>query len=109
MEDCTFVIFGATGNLSQVKLHPGAVSSGCCRAFARRGLKIVGFGRRDWDDETWRGQVREWLAGNGDRTRRCWSVFASACSFFQGDLGEMQVYPGLARLICSAVRVFPPI
>ena len=63
MDDCTFVIFGATGNLSQVKLLPALYHLDVAGRLPP-GLKIVGFGRSDWDDETWRGQVREWLAGN---------------------------------------------
>jgi len=62
MEDCTYVIFGATGNLSKVKLIPALYKLDAAGRLTE-GTRIVGFGRRDWDDETWRGQIREWLAG----------------------------------------------
>jgi len=57
---CTLVIFGATGNLSQIKLLPALYNLERADHLAPS-MRIVGFGRRDWTDEHWRGEVREIL------------------------------------------------
>jgi len=93
MEDCTYVIFGATGNLARIKLLPALYHLDAAGRLPE-GLKVVGFGRRDWDDEHWRGQVRESLAGkptDPDVLER----FCARLFFFRGDLSDGAVYPAL--------------
>ncbi|HFD78894.1 MAG TPA: glucose-6-phosphate dehydrogenase [Gammaproteobacteria bacterium] len=105
MEDCTFVIFGATGNLSEVKLIPalyGLESAGRLPS----GLKIVGFGRREWSDEIWRDKVRSWLgerAGDAEVLER----FCQRLFFFRGDLGEESVYPALHDYLLGSGQFSP--
>lgn len=105
MDDCTFVIFGATGNLSQVKLLPALYRLDVAGRLPS-GLKIVGFGRRDWDDETWRGQVREWLAGKATDAQVL-ERFCARLSFFRGDLGDEQAYPALRDFLLSGPNFSP--
>jgi glucose-6-phosphate 1-dehydrogenase len=93
MDNCTFVIFGATGNLAEVKLIPALYSLDVAGRLPA-GLTIVGFGRRDWDDETWRGQVREWLSEKA-MDAQVLERFCARLYFFRGDLGDKQVYPAL--------------
>jgi glucose-6-phosphate 1-dehydrogenase len=93
MEDCTYVIFGATGNLSKIKLMPALYRLDAAGRLSP-GTKIVGFGRRDWDDETWRALVREWLASRPTEPE----VLARFCArlfFFNGDLSDQQMFPAL--------------
>jgi glucose-6-phosphate 1-dehydrogenase len=93
MEDCTFVIFGATGNLARVKLLPALYSLDAAGRLPE-GLKVVGFGRRDWDDDAWREEVRGWLA---DRQTDA-TVLARFCArlfFFGGDISNDDAFPGL--------------
>ena len=93
MEDCTFVIFGATGNLAKVKLLPALYRLDAADRLPA-GLKVVGFGRRDWDDSIWREQVRGWLAGEPANE----AVLARFCErlfFFNGDLGDDRAFPRL--------------
>ena len=93
MEDCTFVIFGATGNLAKIKLIPALYRLDAAGRLPD-GFKVVGFGRRDWDDQAWRDQVSDWLADKPtDGT-----VLARFCErlfFFHGDLADEQAYPRL--------------
>ena len=49
MDACTYVIFGATGNLSRVKLMP-ALYNNFQKKRLPAGVRIVGFARRDWSD-----------------------------------------------------------
>ena len=59
-ESCTFVIFGSTGNLAQIKLLPALyhLEQG---GHLAPSIRIIGFGRREWSDEHWRGEVRRIL------------------------------------------------
>ena len=59
-ESCTLVIFGSTGNLAQIKLLPALyhLEEG---GHLVPGTRVLGFGRRDWSDERWRGEVRDIL------------------------------------------------
>jgi glucose-6-phosphate 1-dehydrogenase len=61
-ESCTLVIFGSTGNLAQIKLLPALyhLEQGGHLAPA---MRVLGFGRRAWSDEQWRGEVRDILGG----------------------------------------------
>jgi glucose-6-phosphate 1-dehydrogenase len=93
MEDCTFVIFGATGNLSQVKLIPALYRLDAAGRLSD-GLRIVGFGRRDWDDTTWRDTVRNWLS---DKTTEAEVLerFCARMFFFRGNLDDEDSFPAL--------------
>jgi glucose-6-phosphate 1-dehydrogenase len=99
MERCipvTLVIFGATGDLAGSKLIPALYAN-----FAKGRLPecplIVGFGRRDWGDEEFRGKLRERaaeiLAGAFDPA--VWDKFAARIHFFQGRLDQSESYPAL--------------
>jgi glucose-6-phosphate 1-dehydrogenase len=96
-DSCTFVIFGATGNLSKVKLLPALYQLEAAGRLPPD-LAIVGFGRRDWDDATWREQVREWLAPRSPDPA-IWDRFVGRLRFFQGNLRETESYPALQRYL----------
>ena len=64
----TLVIFGATGNLAQRKLMPSLYQLEAAGHLAEQ-TRIVGFSRRDWDDDQWRARVTEYcLAAKGGPT-----------------------------------------
>ncbi len=98
MDDCTFVIFGATGNLAKIKLLPALYRLDVAGRLPA-GLKVVGFGRRDWDDATWREQVSDWLAGETEKGDI--QTFCERLHFFKGDLGNEQAYPALRDYLNS--------
>ncbi len=60
-QSCTLIIFGSTGNLAQIKLLPALyqLESG---GYLAPSFRVIGFGRRDWSDEHWRGEVRSLLS-----------------------------------------------
>ena len=72
-EPCAIVLFGATGDLTHRKLMPALYN------LARTGhlpaeAAIVGYARRDWDDETFREEVRKTLEkAVGDGFAEVWS------------------------------------
>ena len=56
MEPCTFVIFGATGNLARNKLLPALYHLEQAGRLPGE-TALVGVGRREWSDEQWRRYV----------------------------------------------------
>ena len=90
MEDCTFVIFGATGNLARIKLLPALYRLDAAGRLPP-GLKVVGFGRREWDDDVWRDQVRGWL-GDKPLDQAVLSRFCERLHFCRGDMSDDQAF-----------------
>ena len=102
MEDCTFVIFGATGNLSRVKLIPALYSLDAAGRLAP-GFKVIGFGRRDWDHDAWRGEIREWLAAK-QTDPQVLERFCARLFFFKGNLDDAEAYPTLADYLSGEAQ-----
>jgi glucose-6-phosphate 1-dehydrogenase len=106
-ESCTLVIFGATGNLAKVKLLPALYR-------LERGdhlspsIKVVGFGRREWSDEHWRGEVRQVLEAQiGDRLDEAvLDRMLERQHFVEGDLEEDAGFARLAARLRDG-DVFP--
>ena len=98
-EPCTFVIFGATGNLAQNKLLPALYHLDLAGSLPD-GVTILGVGRRDWDREGWSNYVcesirplaREWDETVSERYR-------SRLHFFNGDLVEENDYRRLGETL----------
>ena len=105
MDDCTYVIFGATGNLARVKLLPALYHLDAAGRLPD-GLKVVGFGRRDWDDEHWRGLVRDNFAGK-PTDPEVLERFCARLFFFRGDLGDDEVYPALRDYLLNTSQFSP--
>ena len=97
-QDCTFIIFGATGNLSQLKLMPALYHLDQAGKLSD-GIKIVACGRRDWNTEVFLGKVRDWVAEKShDRIDGpLLEKFCDRIQYFQGDLADGLMYPRLAR------------
>ncbi|HSH84781.1 MAG TPA: glucose-6-phosphate dehydrogenase [Guyparkeria sp.] len=104
----TIVIFGATGDLSRKKLLPALYQLelvGCLAA----GTRIIGFGRRDWDDNVWRDEVRrQCLAGDGGKddepcpTDEAIGRLLPKLHFHSGDLEEPTCFENLAGRLAQA-------
>ncbi len=97
---CTYVIFGATGNLSQVKLMPALYHLEQAGKLPE-GTRIVAVGRRPWDQEKCVAEVRRWVAekARGGLDEAVFHRFAQRLHYFRGDITEAEVYPAMARLI----------
>ena len=96
LDPCTFVIFGATGNLSRTKLLPALYHLEAAGRLPER-CRIVGFGRRPWDDARWAEEVRAAVerraarrghAGQGGLDEEVWGRFAGRLAFVGGDLTD---------------------
>ncbi|HEX9844669.1 MAG TPA: glucose-6-phosphate dehydrogenase, partial [bacterium] len=105
VDPCTFVIFGATGNLALRKLLPALYHLEAAGRLPA-GLHIVGFGRRDWDDAHWRGEAERALAGHGPDAAVL-KTFLARLRFFSGDLQDEGAYPALRDYLLDSPELSP--
>ena len=94
---CSFVIFGATGNLASNKLLPALYHLEAAARLAES-LTIIAFSRRDWTTETWREHMRETLQGKikGPLDTPVFERFIARFSYHKGDLNDVASYRALA-------------
>ncbi len=106
---CTLVIFGATGNLSQIKLLPALYHLELGGHLAPS-VRIIGFGRRDWSDEHWRGEVRTSLGEQlGERAdAQVLERLLERLVFVEGDLEADAGFERLASRLRDTAEGFPP-
>lgn len=115
MSDCkatTIVIFGASGDLTRRKLMPALFSNFKKKRLPER-LRIVGFARRQWDDDSFRGEVLSGLEQFGPSiNREEWSSFAQNLFYQVGELSGAEDYSSLRKRLqliedgCAANRLF---
>lgn len=90
---CSFVIFGATGNLATKKLLPGLYHLEQAHRLPK-GMNFIAFGRRDWGDEDWREHVRsllkEKLKDKYDEV--CGERFLAQFTYVRGELHDFEAY-----------------
>ncbi|RJQ48407.1 MAG: glucose-6-phosphate dehydrogenase [Gammaproteobacteria bacterium] len=100
IEPCTFIIFGATGNLSQNKLLPALYHLEQARRLPP-GMVIVGFGRREWSDGQWQSEVSELLKTRvrGKLDQDILTSFRNRLRFFHGDLADAAAYQRLKQTL----------
>jgi glucose-6-phosphate 1-dehydrogenase len=94
----TFVIFGASGDLTSRKLIPALFE------LSRKGrlpaeTRIVGFSRTPYSDEAWREELTrstaEFVGEGFDRAR--WEAFVPSISYHPGDMNRAEDFASLAR------------
>jgi glucose-6-phosphate 1-dehydrogenase len=97
MLPCTFVIFGATGNLASNKLLPALYHLEVAARLSES-LSIVAFARRPWTDEEWRAHMREVLGSKvkGSLDTPVFQRFIARFRYQQGDLNNVASYQALA-------------
>jgi len=96
---CTYVIFGATGNLSRVKLMPALYHLDAAGKLTDQ-TRIIAVGRREWDDDYCKGQVREWVSARtwSGLDEALFSRFAGRISYFRADITDASAYRRLGQL-----------
>ncbi|MBU1191350.1 MAG: glucose-6-phosphate dehydrogenase [Gammaproteobacteria bacterium] len=100
LDACTYVIFGATGNLSQKKLMPALYHLEHAGRLPDD-MRILAVGRRDWDDEAWRKVVEEWLTprARAGLDAEVFARFRQRLFFFKGDLEDETIYTRMQALL----------
>ncbi len=102
LDPCTFVIFGAAGNLSTHKLLPALYQLERAGRLPAQ-FHVIGFGRRDWSDEQWRIKVYESLSGRvrGGLDDGTFAAFAARLRFFEGDIDDSDAFAKLAAVLAA--------
>jgi len=90
---CNFVIFGATGNLSTLKLLPALYHLEVAQRLPEDTC-FTAFARREWSTEQWRGFMEESLTGAlGPRfDPEVFARFSARFSYVRGELHDLEAY-----------------
>ncbi len=98
MDASTLVIFGATGNLSRIKLMPALYLLEKAGQLCPE-TKIVATGRRDWDNEKCVAEVRSWIEESvtGRFDEESFKDFAGRLSYIRVDYSQADVWPLLKQ------------
>ena len=109
-EGCTYVIFGATGNLSREKLMPALYHLDLAGELCAD-TRIVASGRRDWDDERLVREVRGWVEkrSRGNLNEAVFQRFAARLRYFRGDLRDQATWPRLKSWLAGQADLPPSI
>jgi glucose-6-phosphate 1-dehydrogenase len=98
-EPCTMVICGATGDLTERKLGP-ALYNTLLGGFLPSEFTVVGFARRDLDDDAFREHL---LAGINRHSRNrpakpaIWESFTRGVEYHRGEFDDPAAYVELAK------------
>lgn len=95
----TFVIFGATGDLTRRKLIPALYALYKEKALPET-FSIVGFARRDYDDSGFRTLMKEALIhhSRAEPDESSIETFCSRLRYHRGDLADTAAYAALQTL-----------
>ena len=103
---CSFVLFGATGDLTKRKIMPGLFSLSA-QGLLPRNFVIVAFARRDKNDEVYRRELRDHmkefapkLPSDGPE----WDRFAQNVYYVRSDFDDAQGYGRLADRLTELDR-----
>ena len=105
-EPCTYVIFGATGNLSRIKLMPALYHLDVANRLPE-GTRIIAMGRRPWDQQKWLDEVRDMVMAKAkeDFDEQVFQRFSERLHYHQGDINKTDCYTQLAETL--AQKEFP--
>ena len=81
---CMVVIFGVAGDLGRTTLVPSLYALACQKLLPEP-CAILGVARRDWDDVTFRDEMRQWAQDSKDFSDITWQQFAPCLYFVGGD------------------------
>lgn len=99
-EPCTYVIFGATGNLSRIKLMPALYHLDVANRLPE-GTRILAMGRRPWDKQKWHQEVRDMVMAKtkDEFDEAVFQRFSERLDYHQGDISQAECYSSLATTL----------
>jgi glucose-6-phosphate 1-dehydrogenase len=99
IEPCTFVIFGATGNLAHIKLLP-ALYRLEEEGRLHGDTQVIGVGRREWDTDFWRNEVAGILKGHfAERFNdEVFARFVARLNYFRCDINDADGYGRMRKM-----------
>ena len=97
---CALVMFGVTGDLAQKKLLP-AIYDLANRGLLPPGFSLVGYGRRDWDDEQFTDYVLESVKQRARTPFRAevWRQLAEGIRFVTGGFDSDEGFQALKETL----------
>ncbi|VAW93139.1 Glucose-6-phosphate 1-dehydrogenase [hydrothermal vent metagenome] len=101
LESCTFIIFGVTGNLSRNKLLPALYNLEKANRLPKQ-MNIIGFGRRDYNHDSWKEYVLNNLSEQGHNDNTVVQDFKERIHYFKGDLASEDSYKALNEYITNS-------
>ncbi len=107
LDPCTFVIFGATGNLARTKLLTALYRLEAAGRLPEE-LVVLGIGRRPWEADQWRVEVRKALDARvrGGLDEAVFGRLQERLQYYQLDLNDAAAYQGLCQALADGAR-FP--
>jgi len=96
IEPCTYVIFGATGNLSRRKLMPALYHLEVAGRLPE-GTVILAISRRDGNRDSWLAEVRTMIEAEarGGLNEDVFHRFSERLQYLQGDLNDSNTYANI--------------
>jgi glucose-6-phosphate 1-dehydrogenase len=103
---CGLVIFGVTGDLSRKKLMP-AIYDLANRGLLPPGFALVGFARRDWEDQDFERVVYESVKEHARTPFReeVWNQLSQGFRFVPGEFGDPAAFDQLKQTIDELDRL----
>ena len=100
LHPCSFVIFGATGNLATNKLLP-ALYHLEAKQRMQENMSFIAFSRRQWTQEAWLEHMRQTLQGKlgKDFDPAVFEAFAARFCYVQGELHDLEAYRRLLEIL----------
>ena len=97
---CSVVLFGVTGDLARKKLMP-AIYDLFHRGLLPPGFSLIGFARRDWEDQDFMQIVKQAVS---ERARTgwdeaIWATLAEGIKFVQGSFEDDEAFDQLAETL----------
>ncbi len=99
-EPCVLVLFGVTGDLATKKLLP-AIYDLANRGLLPPGFALVGFARRDWEDEDFAQLTYDAVKAHARTPFRdtVWEQLAEGVRFVPGEFADDQAFDRLAETV----------
>ncbi len=97
---CVLVMFGVTGDLARKKLLP-AIYDLANRGLLPPGFSLVGFARRDWEDEDFAQLTHEAVKEHARTPFRdtVWQQVSEGIRFVQGEFDDDEAFDSLAETV----------
>ncbi|MBI2802954.1 MAG: glucose-6-phosphate dehydrogenase [Gammaproteobacteria bacterium] len=102
-ESCTYVIFGATGNLASIKLLPALYHLDRAERLPAS-VRILCCGRSEYGQDQWQTTVRTWVGAKarGGLDPAVFERFAARIDYCRGDLRDPALYAGLKSQLADS-------
>lgn len=100
---CCMVVFGASGDLTAGDLMP-ALYQLAADDLLPQPFALIGFARRDWDDDAFRGVMREAVAAQTRVDPARWEALARGLFYVRGDFDAADDYTRLRQRLAAVRR-----